>query len=454
MRFADRYEVKSRVAAVATPVILATSAVVLLVLALFLINREDASSVANAAETAMVADNTLSVVTAIRTASSYAVAFEDVGQDVKLGLVEDISEATVELESRMERLVGIVGGQEGATLEASATHFLRATSDVVSAISNDIEGLSPRLEIQGETMATLVDDLLQVRDANVEQVLVAGEDVGRAANVVRFLVVFAIPLAVMVSLWRIQRRLSERRVMRAEVEKQRQLASSKDAFVADVSHELRTPLTGIYGFALALEEQSTNLNDFQAELLSLIISESAELTRMVDDLIAIGRIDAGAVSYSMETVDVAEAIEQVVKPFQRLGINFEHDSEGLTVYADPARFRQIVRNLLSNAVRYGSGEVAVAAYGNGSETTIEVIDDGPGVPDDVAERMFERYVHAEGSGIVEGSVGLGLAIARSFAVGMGGELRYLREADLTIFQLSLPNASVSHSSERAVEVPA
>ena len=416
--------------------------VLLLVLAVFLVNREDASSVADAAETAMVADNSLGVVTAVQTASGYALGFAastsfGTGTDE---LIENVETAYEEFDRRLARLTPRLDVSLRQTVAVAAAEL----GDAVAVFATDMRqrraSVSESHDRVQASASALGDLLVEVRDENVEEVLIAGEDVGRAATAVRFLVLFVIPLGIVLGLWRVQRRSAERKVLAAEVEKHRHIVESKDAFVADVSHELRTPLTGIYGFAVALEENSDDMTEFQREMVGLIINESAELSRMVDDLVALGRIDAGAVTYAMGQVDVQDSIEQVITPFKRKGISFEHDSEGLTVFADGARFRQILRNLLSNAVKYGNGDVAVAAFSNGDTTVVEVLDDGPGVPDEVVDRLFERYIHTDGSAVVEGSVGLGLAIARSLAEGMDGSLNYSRIDELTVFSVELPSS--------------
>ena len=115
------------------------------------------------------------------------------------------------------------------------------------------------------------------------------------------------------------------------------------------------------------------------ELVGLIVNEAAELARMVDDLVAIGRIDAGAVSYTLGRVDIAGVIEEVMKPLHRRGISIEYEAAAMSVYADGDRLRQVLRNLISNAVKYGGDRIAVGVWRRGEETVIEVIDDGPGV---------------------------------------------------------------------------
>ncbi len=256
----------------------------------------------------------------------------------------------------------------------------------------------------------------------------------------RFLIVFLLPLGIMFVVWRAVRRTSERRILTEELRHEREVSQSKDSFVADVSHELRTPLTGIYGFALALEDGDEALGPMARELIGLIVTEAAELSRMVDDLVAAGRIEADAITYNIGTVELASEIEEVVRPFKRRGISVEVDNIGISVLADRLRLRQLLRNLVSNAAKYGGTDIAVTAYSVGDSVVIEVIDDGPGVSVDVEERMFNRYVHEGGTALLQGSVGLGLAIARSFAEGMQGSLKYKRINELTIFEVTLPMA--------------
>jgi two-component system OmpR family sensor kinase len=263
--------------------------------------------------------------------------------------------------------------------------------------------------------------------------------VGRAAGAVRFLVVFLLPLGIMLALWKSTRRGAAARILTEELRHEREVSKSKDAFIADVSHELRTPLTGIYGFALALEDDP-ELEPSARELVGLIVTEAAELSRMVDDLVAAGRIDAKAISFDIARVDVCPEIQEVVRPFRRQGISVEVDDVEIAVSADQARLRQLLRNLVSNAAKHGGSEIAVTAYTREGVAVIEVIDDGPGVTPEVEARLFDRYVHSDGSAVIEGSVGLGLAIAKAFAEGMGGALNYLRADDLTIFEVTLPLA--------------
>jgi signal transduction histidine kinase len=107
-------------------------------------------------------------------------------------------------------------------------------------------------------------------------------------------------------------------------------------------------------------------------------------------------------------------------------------------WADPQRFKQIIRNLLSNAERHGGAEVKVSASGHGESVIVRVSDDGDGVPPQHAERIFEPYQRAGGVPVKKGSVGLGLNVARRLARLMGGDLEYQHEGKWATFSLTLP----------------
>jgi len=430
----------------------------LLVLAVFLVNRENSGAVADDAQTAILSESALSAAAAVRNATSFAVVLATSGaadapvDDARRGA----GEASAELKSRIERLSAVLPAGERRSVTDSEAAFRAYTASVLDVLdAEESPGLVEALQTQGLAYSDLTTGLAEIRDARSAEILLAGEGVGRAANAVRFLVVFLLPLGIMIGVWRAVRRTSERRILTEELRHERQVSQSKDSFIADVSHELRTPLTGIYGFASALEDDDQTLNPTSRELIGLIVTEAAELARMVDDLVAAGRIDANAISYSIEPIALSQEIEEVVRPFKRRGVSVEVDDIGISVQADRLRLRQLLRNLVSNAAKYGGRELAVTAYHRDGMVVIEVIDDGPGVSAEVEDRLFNRYVHQNGSALLQGSVGLGLAIARSFAIGMNGTLEYRRVDGLTIFEVCLPPAvAVVPASETSAMIGA
>jgi signal transduction histidine kinase len=422
-------------------VIVGATLTALLVLAVFLVNRESSGAVASDAEVAILSESTMSAAAGVLNATNFAVILAVDDADPEL-----VDDARRGAESAVEEL-GIRSGRMAMELPPDLTNriaeshrrFQLATESALGDLESlDAEEGATVLSSQGESYDQFVELLADVRDTRTSEILVAGEGVGRAANAVRFLVVFLLPLGIMIAVWKAIRRSASQRLLTEELRHVKDVSRSKDGFIADVSHELRTPLTGIYGFALALEEQGDELPRSAQELVGLIVTEAVELSRMVDDLVAAGRIDAEALTYEIGPVLLAPEIQEVVRPFRRQGVSVEVDDISISVLADRVRFRQLVRNLVSNAAKHGGSEIAVTAYSRGDVGVIEVIDDGPGVSEEVEARLFHRYVHRDGSAVIEGSVGLGLAIARSFAEGMGGALNYIRVDDLTIFEVTLP----------------
>jgi signal transduction histidine kinase len=252
------------------------------------------------------------------------------------------------------------------------------------------------------------------------------------------------------------RSTARRQLRRAELENklsaERELSRSKDEFIANISHELRTPLTSIYGFAKLLEDGSIYEPDVARELLDLVITQSLELERMVDDLLAAARASDGALSYKLDIVDVRTQLDEVVPAFERQLGAIPAAIERVPVIADPLRLRQVLRNLIANARKHGGKEMLILGGQVGDQYEVRVVDDGEGVPDHLRDALFNRFTHAADKPLVAGSVGLGLHIARTLARGMGGELDYRRDGGQTHFILTLNLAPEVPSAARFAEV--
>ena len=128
----------------------------------------------------------------------------------------------------------------------------------------------------------------------------------------------------------------------------------------------------------------------------------------------------------------------VVAPFVRSGNSVTVRCDGSPLWADQLRFHQVIRNLVSNAVKHGGPNVVVQGGRDGAAFVCSVTDDGPGIPAEYEERLFERFVHGGDVPLLVGSVGLGLAIASSLAEAMGGALGYQRSDGKTHFTVRLP----------------
>ena len=209
-------------------------------------------------------------------------------------------------------------------------------------------------------------------------------------------------------------------------ERLEELLESKDAFVASVSHELRTPLTVVTGMAIELSERWRGLSeDEMEEFTGMLVEQSQDMADLIEDLLIAARANVGNVAVRTEPVRLARHVESVLAGYRaengRTITSSLHDG---IVDADPIRVRQILRNLVTNAIRYGGANIEVSMSSTPGAHVVEVIDDGPGIPVDDRERIFEAYERAHTAIGQPGSVGLGLMVSRTLADLMGGSLTY------------------------------
>ncbi|NUR75149.1 MAG: PAS domain S-box protein, partial [Thermoleophilia bacterium] len=199
----------------------------------------------------------------------------------------------------------------------------------------------------------------------------------------------------------------------------------KSDFVSTVSVELRTPLTSIYGFSQTLLREDVAFGDVERRtFLEFIARESERLTAIVDALLNVARLDTGNLTVSLEPTDVAWVVSEVVSSAHPSGNGHrfvaELDVEGVAVQADPDKLRQVLDQLVSNAVKYspGGGTVTVSARRTDNVVELSVADEGVGIPQSERERIFSKFYKAGGG---QGT-GLGLFIAQGLVREMGGRM--------------------------------
>ena len=219
-----------------------------------------------------------------------------------------------------------------------------------------------------------------------------------------------------------------------------QLVRSKDEFVASVSHELRTPLTAVHGFASELQLRWDEFSETEAvDLLEMIVWQSAEVANLVEDLLVAARAEIGQLVVVTETVDLVGEVKGVLDSSpEELRLRVRCLAGSCWVAADPMRLRQIIRNLLTNAERYGGNDVLIEVVSDRETARLLVRDNGPGIPTEDRDRVFEAYERAHRR--QPSGVGLGLTVSRKLAQMMGGELRYSYEDGWSTFELTLPVA--------------
>ncbi len=256
------------------------------------------------------------------------------------------------------------------------------------------------------------------------------------------------------------------RGLRDERERALEAARAKSTFIAVTSHELRTPMNGLLGMAHALER--SNLDPAQRQQVELMIKSGDSLMQLLNDVLDLSRVEAGKVELAPEAVDPHVIVAEVVDAWRDAA-----EAKGLSLFArfdaevpawiraDPLRIRQVLTNLVSNAVKFtaqGHVRVTVSAEAEDQVQLIRfaVCDTGPGVPPEAADRVFDSFTQADETiSRGYGGAGLGLSISRALARQLGGDL-VLRpgKGDGACFVLSIraPLASAPAEAEPEPEV--
>lgn len=209
----------------------------------------------------------------------------------------------------------------------------------------------------------------------------------------------------------------------------------KSQFIGHVSYELRTPLTNIIGFSELLTSPRTGpLTEKQREYLSDISASSRTLLSIIDDILDLATIDAGALELKLAPIDVPALVEGAVYAVRdranraRVKITVSIARDVLDFSADEGRVRQVLHNLLLNAIAFSKpgGTISVSCRGDGDFVAFSVIDEGAGIPEDQQKRVFDRFV-SRGRGSRNRGAGLGLSLVKSLVELHGGEMTLASE---------------------------
>jgi two-component system sensor histidine kinase KdpD len=238
------------------------------------------------------------------------------------------------------------------------------------------------------------------------------------------------------------------RAQAVEAEIARRDAALKSALVDSVSHDLRTPLAGIRAAAGSIADPDTERTPDEVRATATSIeAEAIRLDRMVGALLDLSRIQAGAIHARREAIDVEDAAGAVIDRLRPLiggrTVDVAFDDDLPPVEADPTFLDQCLANLVENATRHTppTSTVTLRAASAGDRVVIEVEDDGPGVPDEVASRLFDRFYRGTASPTPSGGMGVGLTIVRGLTEAMGGQVDAARgAAGGLLVRLTLPAA--------------
>jgi signal transduction histidine kinase len=236
--------------------------------------------------------------------------------------------------------------------------------------------------------------------------------------------------------------ISERERSRNQLREARDVANAanraKADFLAVMSHELRTPLNAIAGYSeLLAMGVSGPLSDKQTDAVARIRTNQQHLLALIDDVLNFAKIEAGSTSMKPRPVTVCDeldSLEPVLRPDltkRELNYVWHGCDRSLVVLADPVKLRQILLNVLGNAIKFTppNGRIELSAFRSDGRVKICVTDTGIGIPADQIERVFEPFFQVHSGPTREyAGVGLGLAIARDFVRAMGGSISIESEA--------------------------
>ncbi|MBE9524815.1 MAG: GAF domain-containing protein [Chloroflexi bacterium] len=228
----------------------------------------------------------------------------------------------------------------------------------------------------------------------------------------------------------------------------RELDRMKSNLISTVSHELRTPLASIKGYATTLlaDDVEWDLKS-QHDFLSIISDEADRLSNLVNELLDLSRIEAGNLTVNRQICELSDLVAQAAlraepNPGNRLHINLPKDLPPLEV--DERRIKVVLRNLIENAAKYTDEDtpIHITAFSEENEIIIRVRDEGPGIPEEEKQRIFESFYRVEnGLARTASGAGLGLAICQGFVHAHGGKLWLESSSQGACFVISLPRIS-------------
>ena len=234
-----------------------------------------------------------------------------------------------------------------------------------------------------------------------------------------------------------------------DITERKEVEQLKNEFISTVNHELRTPLTSLRGFSeLLLKKQFSP--EKQHQYLTIICSETKRLTNLINDFLDIQRIESGGQNYYFETVDISLLLHDVVLLFapnnQQHTFNVEVPDSLPPVKADSDRIRQVLSNLISNAIKYApvGGEITISAQDEGAAIRVSVADQGVGMTPEAMEKLFTKFYRIDNADTRKiGGTGLGLVLVKAIVEAHDGNIEVeSKPGKGSIFSFTLPKAQL------------
>ncbi|OOC45592.1 cell wall metabolism sensor histidine kinase WalK [Thermosipho sp. 1074] len=236
-----------------------------------------------------------------------------------------------------------------------------------------------------------------------------------------------------------------------DVTQERVLENVRKEFISNVSHELRTPLTSIHGYAEALLDDSLEDKELIKRFLTIIESEAARMTRLINDLLDLEKLESGNTQFVFEKINFTEILEHVRNIIEPLAKDYKVEVEfvypdNIELIGDKDRLTQMVLNLVDNAVKYtslkekGEKKVTVEAYKENDSVKLIVKDTGVGIPEKAQKKLFERFYRVDKARSRKmGGTGLGLSIVKTIVEKHNGVIEFSsKEGVGTKFIVTLP----------------
>lgn len=252
-------------------------------------------------------------------------------------------------------------------------------------------------------------------------------------------------------------------ILRAKEEVER-ASKFKDQFLSTMSHELRTPLNAVLGFSdLLAEERYGSLNDRQKRYVNNIHTGGQHLLKLISDILDLSKIEAGRMDLTIQEVPIDSAFADVLTTLKPLAekksqILAQNSEAHLIVRADSTRLKQMLMNLAGNAIKFTpeGGRIELAAHETNGQIRVEVRDNGPGIPPEEQDHIFQAFYRMRQSGTAIEGTGLGLAITQRLVELHGSTLGLDSQSGLgSCFYFSLPvGAPLRHSQSREAKVRA
>jgi heavy metal sensor kinase len=249
--------------------------------------------------------------------------------------------------------------------------------------------------------------------------------------------------------------------LNAMLDRLEQGVKEKRRLVADASHELRTPLAAMRA-ELGISLRGDDLPPTARAVLESTLEEVERMSRTVDNLLTLARVDEGRLELLTSRVDMLGACEAAADPLRPLaaakGLHFGVEGQSCDAEADPHRLHQAIRNFVENAIKYArtGGEVTITAWCTEHEVGVTVTDNGPGIPPDARAHIFDRFYRVDSArGRGGGGSGLGLAICREIANAHGGRVSVeSEEGQGSAFTLALPRIPAEDGTGSGPPAPA